>query len=186
MPKFKEILASLGLAPKTLDQAKATIDSTKPALDSVAALFTSAGLDLDSMLAAGPDSLSAHLASLSAKDTELAAAQAKVSNLEGQLSVKDVELVSAKAKLNDLTAQLASVGFNITASQDGSPVDIKTSFTTHVTTQAALILAKDGRPPVDQISPAKGDSITLTRAAWQALEPKKQLEFINGGGKITD
>jgi hypothetical protein len=177
MPKFKEFLSALGIAPKTLDQAKATIEGAKPALDSVAALFSAASLDLDAMLSAGPDSLKAHLDSLSANDALLATAQARVTELESNLTARAGELTAAQAAVTDLHAQLSAVGFNAKESKD-----IKADFSAHVAKESALLLAKDGRPPVKHESAKESDGkadttgltgLAKTQAAFQAKLPKK-------------
>ena len=61
---LSSVLSALGLAPKTLTEARGTLDTSKATLESVAALFTTAGLNLEAFLGAGPESLKAHLASL--------------------------------------------------------------------------------------------------------------------------
>jgi hypothetical protein len=162
--KFSELLSAIGLAPKTLDQAKATIDTAKPALDSVASLFAAAGLDLDTMLAAGPDSLKAHLASLTAKDAELATAQAKVFALEASLTATGTELTDLKGAHAQLTVTHSGLcqSINFTADAkgaDGKPLAFADAFKSHVAKEAAMLLAKDGRPPVAHVSAnAKADA----------------------------
>ena len=58
------VLASLGLKPKNLEEARNAIEPARATLDNVNALFAAAGLNLETLLAAGPESLKAHLASL--------------------------------------------------------------------------------------------------------------------------
>lgn len=152
--KLADLLSAFKTAPKTLDQAKATLGSAQPAIDSVAALFTSAGLDLDTLIAAGPDSLKAHIDGLSAKDGELAAAQAKVTELEGKVAASVTENAQAKAALDSITAThnalCQSVSFDAKATdKGGNPLEFATAFKAHVAKEAALILAKDGRPAIE-------------------------------------
>lgn len=153
--KFSEVVAAIktGLAPKTLDQAKASIATAQPALDSISALFAAANLDLDAMLAAGPDSLKAHIETLFAKDGELATVQEKASELEAanaRLTTQKATAETALATANgQISALHASIGFKADAKdKDGKVLDFKTAFTAHVAKEAALVLAKDGRPPV--------------------------------------
>ena len=191
MPKFKDLLSAFGLAPKTLDQAKASLDSAKPALDSVAALFSTAGLDLDSLIAAGPDSLKAHLDGLSANDADLASAQAKVTALEGQLAARDLDVTAAAANLIASNAKISAlnqaIGFNpAEKGEDGNPLEFKAAFESHVAKQSALLLAKDGRPPVKQAGLKQVESNVMTRSAYLALSPKDGLAFAKAGGRITE
>lgn len=152
--KLADLLSVFKTAPKTLDQAKASLGEAQPVLDSVSALFSTAGLDLDALIAAGPDSLKAHIDGLSAKDADLATAQAKVTELEGKLSASVTENAQAKAALDSVTATHAalcqSVSFDASAKdKDGKPVEFAAAFKAHVAKEAALVLAKDGRPPLE-------------------------------------
>jgi hypothetical protein len=142
--------------PATSLQAAAAINTdAKTALDSVEALFTAAGLDLPKLLEAGPDSLKAHLASLDlsadlkAKEQALGEATAKLTDIEAKLT-------AAEASSKTAADLLSSIGFSVNATADDKPIDIKTSFASHVEKAAATLLAKDGRPPVEHIDPNAG------------------------------
>ena len=156
-----------------------------------AALFTAAGLELDTMLAAGPDSLKAHIAAIGAKDADVAAAQAKISEVEQKLSATVADLESAKAAHDALTAThaalCATVDFRPEAKDaDGKPVEFSAAFKAHVAKEAALLLAKDGRPPVTHVSASKIERAQISRAAFDAMSPREQAAFCRAGGKIND
>jgi hypothetical protein len=147
--KFSAILSALGFAPKTLPQATATLETAAATFAQVDTLFTSAGLNLETMLAAGPDALKAHLDGLSAKDGELAAAQAKVKELEGKVTTITAESSAANAKFSTVTTALASVG--ITAAT--KPEEFSAALDAHVKQAAAIELSKTGHKPVADVPP---------------------------------
>jgi hypothetical protein len=149
--EFGKILSALGLGPKTLDQARGTLAEAANTLSSVNALFTAAGLNLEQMLAAGPDSLKAHLAGLSAKDAELATAQAKVAELEGMLVARSSEVITEKGRADVAVSFLTEIGFVPAATVTGA--DAKAAFDSHVKQAAALELAKTGHKPVAEVPP---------------------------------
>lgn len=166
---FSAVLSALGLAPKTIDQAKGSLASAAQTLESVSALFTTAGLSLEQMLTAGPESLKAHLASLSAKDGELAAALAKVTALEAQ-AVTDAakilgeaaKVTAANARADALIAALAPVGIKA----DTKTEEFSALLTKHVKEQAAVVLSGTGHKPVSEVT------TTLPAAGAVAIDPK--------------
>jgi len=138
------------------------IEPAKATLDAVNALFTNAGLDLDAMLAAGPDSLKAHIACASANDEELAAVKS--------------ELESLKASTKNLGQQLETyeATFNATGFKPTKDGDVKAEFAAHVKKAAALELAKAGHPPVvhiDSKAPGASASDAEIHAQWKAMTP---------------
>lgn len=177
--KLSDILAKVGLAPKNLNEAREIIEPAKATLDSVAALFAAAGLDLDTMLAAGPDSLKAHLDGLSAKDAELATAQASVTDLTAKLETANNEATVAKE-----AAAAASNVFSVIGFQPEAGTDIKPAFEKHVSLRAAELLAKTGTPPLaNVIAPEGKQDVVLTDddhlAAYEALPfgSKERAEY---------
>ena len=164
MIKFSEILAALSSPFKTLPQATAAIEPVKATLDSVNALFVAAGLPLEQMLATGPDSLKAHLASIdkSADVTRLQTElSTKISDFTAQLAAKDAahasaisakiaELSAATASLTAATGFLAAIGFDATAKdKDGKPLpadSIKPLWAAHVKKATNLEMANLGVP----------------------------------------
>jgi hypothetical protein len=146
---FSAILSALGLGPKTLDQARGSLAEAATTLNNVNALFTAAGLNLETMLAAGPDALKAHIDALSAKDAELAAAQAKVKELEGKVTTIAAESAAASAKFSAVSAALELVG--ITAAT--KPEQFSAVLEAHVKQAAAIELAKTGHKPVADVTP---------------------------------
>jgi hypothetical protein len=142
---LSKLLSALGLAPKTLDQAHATLTEARATLDSVNALFAAAGLNLEQLLAAGPESLKAHLDSL---DDSEAFAEALLEN--ENLSAQVAALTTAR---DALTAQLAAFGqistaLGITLTADTKPEAIAAAFDQHVSLATTRELAKTGVPPV--------------------------------------
>ena len=169
LPTFSTLLATLGLKPKNLEEARNAIEPAKATLDSVNALFTSAGLNLESFLAAGADSLKAHLASIdnaaqvATLTTDLATAKAALAKVDGEvLALSDV--------VQHITTAIA-----LPVAKDAKVGDIKTAFETHVAKQVVLANAKAGHPPVQQIDPnaapaAEQLSDEAHLAAYEKLE----------------
>lgn len=160
---FKELLSSLGLRPKSLDAATATLDTAKSQLEAVNALFTAAGLNLETMLAGGPDALKLHCENLSASDAELAKAQGQIQTLEANVAdasaahakaieAKDAQLASANAELANANVALSGIGFNAKVDK---PEDAKKAFNAHVQKAANVELAKTGHPQIGELPPAK-------------------------------
>lgn len=156
MPKFSEILAALGITPKTLDQAKQPLDQGKQALAEVAALFAAAGLDLDAMRAAGPDALKAHIEAVGAKDGELAKANERIAELEASAVENDEALAVALEDIEHASALFASVGFEFSA--ESKPEDFRAAFESHAKKSAAVELAKTGTLPVAVVSEAQAEA----------------------------
>jgi hypothetical protein len=165
---FTALLSALGLGPKTLPQAQATLETAKATFDSVNALFASAGLNLETMLAAGPDSLKAHIASVSAKDGELATAQAEILRLKGAVDQAGQQISSANAKVTAAESVLTAIGVKA----DTKPEDFKALLDSHVKQQAALELAKTGHKPIEDTKATKpagsGPDANATRAEHYA------------------
>jgi hypothetical protein len=147
--QFSAVLSLLGIGPKTLPQAQATLETAKSTFDSVDAMFSSAGLNLEQMLAAGPDALKAHIASLGAKDVDLAAAQAKTAELEGKLAAAASETEAANAKFSAIGAALEPLGITATT----KPEEYSAVVAAHVKQAASLELAKTGHAPVAIVTP---------------------------------
>lgn len=155
--KLSDLFTALGIAPKTLPQAKETIDTTKATLDSVAALFTAAGLNLEQMLEAGPDSLKAHL-ELIDTSAELTEALAANDALTAEKASLGETLVQRDSTLLACTEAFTAIGLaGITNRTPGA--EVKSAFDAHVAKQVTLANAKIGHPApvaiVDDITPAK-------------------------------
>lgn len=146
---LSSVLSALGLAPKTLTEARGTLDTSKATLESVAALFSSAGLNLEAFLAAGPESLKAHLASLD-NAAQVAALSAELTSTKSALETKAGEIASLEASLAARTAVLSTLGIAELQTAD-TPEAIKNAFAAHVAKQTTVALAKTGHPPVAHI-----------------------------------
>lgn len=179
--QISSLLTALGIAPKTLPQALDQIAPARAQLDSIAALFTAAGLPLEEMLAAGPESLKAHLASLDQSET-IAALTAEKSDLAAQLEAASSKLQAHSSDLQAASSQLQA--FSSIASTLGIPATdtpptaeaIDTAFKSHIAQAASTLLAKDGRPPVAHVAqgteekkPAAAMTDAEHRAAHLAL-----------------
>lgn len=167
--QLSDLLAAVGIKPKDLDQARAALEPAKATLESVNQLFTNAGLNLDQMLAGGPDALKSHIDSLAVNDEELATALLEVERLEK-------ESASYVEKAQNYAAAFDAVGFKF-----DEKTDIKTAFGEHVKKAAAVELAKAGHPPVPVIS---ADSISTKTdaeifAEWRAFpsESSERIQF---------
>jgi hypothetical protein len=141
---FSKILIALGLAPKNLDEARSTYTEAKGTLDSVAALFTAANLPLDKMIAEGPDSLKAHLASVD-NSAELTRLGAELKTAQAEAKRIGDELAAANAKIKAHAEIFATVGLDVKS--DTKPEDAKKAFADHTSKATTLALAKTGHPP---------------------------------------
>ncbi len=106
---FEKLFARFASAPKTLPQATETLTEAKATLDSVAALFTAAGLNLEQLLAAGPDSLKLHLESIDNTE-ELAASLAEVEEYDKNLTAAQSEVSTLSSQLSTLNSSFAAIG----------------------------------------------------------------------------
>ena len=173
---LSQILAALGIAPKTLPQATETLGQAKTTLDSVAALFTAAGLNLEQMLAAGPDSLKAHLESIDNSD-ELAEALQENEKLSTKLESETKLLNGAIDKIDGFVACFGAVGLAVDARAAAKPEDFKSAFEAHVKKAATLELSKTGHPPahvppnaIDDVTPPKNEGDAAAKAALASYE----------------
>lgn len=188
MSTFSDLLAAVGLAPKTLPQAKETLDTAKATLDSVAALFTSAGLNLEQMLAAGPDALKAHLESIDNTE-ELAEALQENESISAKLETETGLLNGAIDKIAAHEDVFAAVGFKPGA---GTAEDFKKAHEGFVAKQTTLALAKTGHPPAHvpaaDVAPsaAKPTGAEL-HATWKAMKagPERLAFFTQHEAAIT-
>jgi len=161
---LKALLATFSAPPKTLDQARHGIDQSKAFASSVETLFANAGLNLETLLAAGPDSLKVYLAGFDGDDVALAALQTERDGLAGQLTLAQAQL-TAHADL------LKTIGLDTAAAT--TPEAVKPALEAHVAKQVTLALAKTGHPPVQHIDPTAPANKTAAdadlHAAWKAL-----------------
>ena len=171
---FSALLSAIGIAPKTLPQASETLTAAKAQLDSVASLFTAAGLNLETMLAAGPDSLKAHITGLD-NTAEVGRLTAEVGTLTGKLSKSESDVL-ALSEINTLIT--TAIGLPV-AQGETTPAQLKTAFESHVAKQTTLALAKTGHPPahvptaatpVDDVTPQKTDTDKVALAALAEYE----------------
>jgi hypothetical protein len=153
---LSSLLVTLGLKPKNLEEARNAIEPAKATLDNVNALFTAAGLNLETLLAAGPESLKAHLASLD-NAAQVSALTADLATAKAALSKSDGEVVALSDVVQHITTAIA-----LPVAKDAKVGDIKTAFETHVAKQVVLANAKAGHPPVQQID---ADAAAATAAA---------------------
>ncbi|MES2694487.1 MAG: hypothetical protein V4773_13510 [Verrucomicrobiota bacterium] len=168
---LSKILSALGVAPKTLPQATETLGEAKTTLDSVAALFTAAGLNLEQILAAGSESLKAHIESLD-NTTELAEALQENEALSTKLAQSEADVL-ALSEIN--TTITGAIGLPVT--NETKAADIKTAFAAHVSKQTTLALAKTGHPAahvpasaIDDITPPKTSEDATAKAALASYE----------------
>ena len=147
---LSSVLSALGLAPKTLTEARGTLDTSKATLESVAALFTTAGLNLETLLAAGPESLKAHLDGLAGDDDALAEVLLECERLETDLAAAASAAALTSGKLDAFTEIFAGLGFTDTAAAPTAEA-LQTAFSAHVAKATTLALAKTGHPPVAHI-----------------------------------
>ena len=181
---LKALLATFSAAPKTLDQARHGIDQSKAFADSVNTLFVNANLSLETLLAAGPESLKAHLASLAGDDAALAALQTERDGLSGQLTLAQTALAERTALVTAHADLLKTLGLDTTAAT--TPEALRPALDAHVSKQVTLALAKTGHPPVQHIDGAAVKAQSMTRGEWNKLPSAQGMAFINQGGRLTD
>lgn len=102
----------------------------------------------------------------------LAAADAKIVQLESELSTARTAGTSLTAELSAANAKLANPDERI---KEAASI------------QAAEITAKLGQPPVGASAGSRETADkTMTRAAFGAMSPRAQAEFVKASGKITE
>ncbi|HEY1111124.1 MAG TPA: hypothetical protein VGE76_20880 [Opitutaceae bacterium] len=141
--KFPAFLTALAGRPKNFEAATGTLAEAKTFADSVQALFTAAGLNLEQMLAAGPDALKAHLTGLDHT--------AEVTRLTGELATAKTEIGALTTERDTFSGRctafgeaFATLGIADPAKLDG--VAFKSAFAGHVQKQVTLEVAKLGLP----------------------------------------
>jgi hypothetical protein len=179
---LSSVLSALGLAPKTLTEARGTLDTSKATLESVAALFTTAGLNLEAFLGAGPESLKAHLASID-NAAQVAALSLELASAKSALETTAGEVACLEASLAARTFVLSTLGIAELQTAD-TPEAIKTAFAAHVAKQTTLALAKTGHPPVAHIdanaAPAAEQlSDEAHLAAYEKLEGAEAKAYLS-------
>jgi hypothetical protein len=170
---LSKILSALGVAPKTLPQATETLGEAKATLDSVAALFTAAGLNLEQILAVGPDALKAHIESIDNSE-ELAVALQENEKLAKDLGDSHQVAKDQEAVIAEHTKIFAAVGVTTGVV---TPAAFAEAFQSHVSKQTTLALAKTGHPPqhvpaaaIDDVTPPKNEGDAAAKAALTNYE----------------
>jgi hypothetical protein len=115
----------------------------------IAALFTAAGLDLPALLAAGPDSLKAHLDSVAGSDEAMAEALLENERLDGELATLALANSTLNGTVAGYTELFGTLGLAATAAPDAAA--IKSAFESHIAKATTVALAKTGHPPVHHI-----------------------------------
>lgn len=203
MKFFAALIAKLtgtAEAPRTLEQARATFGEVKAALDKVGAMFTGAKLDLDAMLAAGENSLAAHLQSLQSKIDEQSAlavaAHDKFTDIETKHQKASADLATAQEQLAAVSAQLSTLHSSLglkAADPTGKPVAdiekaVREAFATHVASGVAQKLGELGIPAANLPKPDKSAdaSKTMSYEQFSKLTPAEKMQFSTNGGTLTD
>lgn len=169
-----KILSALGVAPKNLPQASETIGTAKATLEQLNALFAAAGLDAETMLAAGPDSLKAHLASLdqggevTKLGADLTAARSEIESLKASATENAAKLTAATQTVSTAQTLFASVGFTGELSTSTDPKALRAKFANHVKEQAALELAKAGH--ATGVKEVATETITTAAAGLSGID----------------
>jgi hypothetical protein len=181
MPSFPDLLAALGLAPKNLPQAKEAIDGAKATLDSVNTLFEAAGLNLEQMLAGGPDALKAHIDSVDLGE-ELAEVLQENERLSAEIETATASGLALNSQLSALNSVVAAIG--LTPAATLKPEEITTAFDSHISKATTLALAKTGHPPahvpVAEVAPTAQPTAAEIHATWKAMKPSpERLNFFS-------
>jgi hypothetical protein len=155
---------------KTLALANDQLAAASARHEATAALFATAGLDLEAMLAAGPDSLKAHLAALTARDEELAAAKASLAEHAVALATARADHEQTAATAQAQAQLLASIGFDSAR----PAADLPATFAQHVALRATELLAHRGHPPLAAAGPGPDPATTAT-ASTAAFEKYRTM-----------
>lgn len=159
---------------KTLDQAKTNSTAAKAKVEAVAQLFENAGLDVDAILSAGPDSLKAHLATIGATDAQLAEAK--------------TALTVTQANVSTLTETITKNTATITT-QAAKITELESAKTTAVAV-AVEMLAKAGHVVVketpDKNAHVASTAVLKTRAEVNAMSPVEKQKFYREGGRLSE
>lgn len=149
MKFFAALIAKLtGTAeqPKTLDQARATFGEAKSAIDKIAAMFASAGLDLDALLVKGDTALKEYITELNQKAV---AADSAALEAKNALAAETVKVTAAESQVSGLKSQVsafeglfASIGYKPTGSE--KPEDFQAAFNAHVANGVTAKMAELG------------------------------------------
>lgn len=167
------------LAANDAEALKAHLATKAP--EPVAALFDHAGLDLDTLLAAGPESLKAHLASLDNAE-QLNTLIGDLASAKSALDAKSADITALKGSVEAATNIFNIIGLSDTVSADADSGAIKTAFADHVSKQVTLAQAKAGHPPVHQIDANASPAAIAGEAHLKAYEalprgPEKTAYF---------
>jgi hypothetical protein len=181
---LNSLLSALGIQPKNLTEARGTLDTAKSTIEQATALFSAAGLDMDAMLQAGPDSLKAHIDSLGAKDSELAVALEKINALETAAASASSDITALQEEIENARGLFEVVGYE--SPENGEdPEACKAAFESYVKKAAALELAKVGHAPVSFVPEQKIGAKQLTAAEFGALPTHEKMNFATSGGRIA-
>lgn len=172
---FSKLLSLLGIAPNNLEQARGAYTEAKTFAESVNALFAAAGLQLETMLAAGPDSLKAHLAGVD-NSAEVAKLIDENKQLKADLATTKSALDTANKLVTAHNEIFATVGFK---SDETDAAKFKASHEDFVSKKVTLALAKTGHPPahvpaatnpIDDVTPQKDDADKVALASLTEYE----------------
>ena len=184
-----KLLAAAGLDFETLFRAgdsealKAKLAASAN-LDAVKKLFTTADLDLDKMLAAGPDSLKAHLEMIDGDAAEVAEALKEAAQIKTKVSVMESTIGTISASRDGLVRLIEAIG--LSPADTNTPDGAKAAFSAHVKKQVAGEMALLGHPPVKETPGMSHGAKTMSREAFGKLTPRAKRDFSVNGGKLTD
>lgn len=178
--KLSDLFSAFTARPKNFEAASATLAEANTFAASVNALFTTAGLNLETLLAAGPESLKAHLDGLTVKAEQFTALETELSKARGEIAQHIADATATEATLAAFTGIFSAIG--ISSAVPPTAESVKTAFETHVAKQVTLANAKAGHPPVHHIDP---DAAAATAAASDEAVAKEYSAMPRGPEKLA-
>jgi ATP-dependent protease ClpP protease subunit len=137
------------------------------------------------------EKLEAEIAENSNLRTELATAQAKITELQNLAAIvaeKDSEIAAKVSEISELKNQVQAAADSITAKdvEITKLTEAATATAEKISIEAARQLASTGHPePIANTPDADTDEKVMSRAAFNSLSPTQRNKFIRNGGKLN-
>ncbi len=167
---------SKALAANDAEALKSHLATQSPA--PVAALFSNANLDLETLLAAGPDSLKAHLASLDNAE-QIQVLGEELTNAKTEIAKFTAEHTAATAKIAAFAETFCALGINDAEKTDAA--GFKNAFDVHVSKQVTLANAKIGHPPVQHLALDTYEAKAIDQAKADATALADYNKLVSAG-----
>jgi chromosome segregation ATPase len=138
------------------------------------------------------EKLEAEIAENSNLRTELATAQAKITELQNLAAIvaeKDSEIAAKVSEISELKNQVQAAADSITAKdvEITKLNEAATATAEKISIEAARHLAATGHPtPIGNAPEGEASANKMTLLAFNSLTPAARMKFIKSGGKISN